>query len=73
VPVILLTLIVADLAVAGWLLLSARAAARPRHARVVAVALLLCAGFLLSLDGLREPASPDVPLPVAPAGDAART
>lgn len=70
---LLLTLIVADLAVAGWLLLSARAAARPRPARVVAVALLLCAGFLLSLEGLQDPASPHVPLPVAPAGDAVRT
>jgi hypothetical protein len=72
-PVLLLALIVADLAVAGWLLLSARAAARPRPARVVAVALLLCAGFLLSLDGLPGPASPDVPHPLAPAEDAART
>lgn len=70
---LLLTLIVADLAVAGWLLLSARAAARPRPARVVAVALLLCAGFLLTLDSTPDPASPDVPLPVAPAEDAART
>ena len=70
---LLLTLIVADLAVAGWLLLSARAAARPRPARVVAVALLLCAGFLLSLAARRAPASPEVPRPVAPAKDAART
>ena len=71
---LLLTLIViADLAVTGWLLLSAREKARPRPARVVAVALLLCAGFLLSLDGLREPASPDLPLLVASAEDAART
>jgi 4-amino-4-deoxy-L-arabinose transferase-like glycosyltransferase len=71
--VLLLALIVANLAVAGWLLLSARAAARPRPARVVAVALLLCAGFLLSLHGLREPASSDVPHPLGPAEDAART
>lgn len=70
---LLLTLIVADLAVAGWLLLSARAAARPRPARGVAVALLVCAGFLLPLDVLREPSPPDVPLPVAPEDAAART
>lgn len=70
---LLLTLIVADLAVAGWLLLSARAAARPRPARAVAVALLLSAGFLLSLQGLPEPAAPDVPVPVPPAEDAVRT
>ena len=67
---LLLTLIPADLAVAGWLLLSARTATRPRPARVVAAA-LLSAGFLLTLDSTPDPVSPNVPLPVAPAENAA--
>ena len=68
--VLLLILAVADLAFAGWLLLSGRTAVRPGRLRVTGLLLLLCTGFLLYAHAShpRPEATPTPPPPTSPAG-----
>jgi hypothetical protein len=69
--IVVLALTLADLSVAGWLLLPAGRTVRPRPARVTGLALLLSAGFLIYADHGHEPASQVVPPPVVPVGNEA--